>query len=68
MKHRKINLNNYLYSNIQKEYNRNNITEKNFRNDSYILNNSKKFQLYNNLEHSKTKNLNNSNNYSKGKK
>ena len=68
MKHRKINLNNYLYSNIQKEYNRNNITEKNFRNDSYILNNSKKFKIYNNLEHSKTKNLNNSNNYSKGKK
>ena len=71
IKHKKINLNNYLYSNIHhKEFtrNNNNITDKNIRNDSYIINNSKKLNIYNNFEYSKTKNLNNSNNLSKGRK
>ena len=68
MKHKKINLNNYVYSNLHKEYNENNITDKNFRNDSYIMSNSKRLNLFNNPEQNKTKNLNNSNNYSKGKK
>ena len=69
IKHKKLNLNNYLYSNMQKNFNRNNITEKNNRNDSYIVSNSKKLEIFNsNFGNSKTKNINNSNNYSKGRK
>ena len=68
IKHKNINLNNYLYSNLQKHINRNNITEKNNRNDSYIINNNKKLDIFNDFQHSKAKNINNSNNYSKGKK
>ena len=69
IKHKKLNLNNYLYSNMQKNFNRNNITEKNNKNDSYIVSNSKKLEIFNsNFGNSKTKNINNSNNYSKGRK
>ena len=58
IKQKKINLNNYLYNNMQKNFNRNmNITEKSNKNDSYIMSNAKKLEIYNNnFGNSKTKN------------
>jgi hypothetical protein len=46
-----------------------NITEKSNKNDSYIMSNAKKLEIYNNnFGNSKTKNSNNSNNYNIGRK
>ena len=49
---------------MKKNFNRNmNITEKSNKNDSYIMSNAKKLEIYNNnFGNSKTKNSNNSNN------
>ena len=68
IKHKKLDLNNYLYTNVQKNFNRI-ITEKNNKNDSYIMRNNKKLEiLNNNFGNSKTKNINNSNTNNKGRK